>query len=96
MAHTYYVPFAPHNVTSPIGTMAAAHVCAAVPNFLALEWHGMSVPFWEDLALGWEGPVIDRGRIRVPEAPGLGVSLNLDVAREYARPGEPFFEEDGS
>ena len=39
--------------------------------------------------------MIDRGRIRVPEAPGLGVELNLDVAREYARPGEPFFEEDG-
>jgi gluconate/galactonate dehydratase len=56
----------------------------------------MSVPFWEDLASGWDGPVIDRGRIRVPEAPGLGVELNLDVAREYARPGEPFFDEDGS
>ena len=39
MAHTYYVPFAPHCVVSPIGTMASAHVCAAVPNFLVLEWH---------------------------------------------------------
>ena len=39
MAHAYYVPFAPHCVMSPIGTMASAHVCAAVPNFLVLEWH---------------------------------------------------------
>jgi L-alanine-DL-glutamate epimerase-like enolase superfamily enzyme len=53
----------------------------------------MSVPFWEDLALGFDGPVISGGRIKVPEAPGLGVSLNLDVAREYAREGEPFFDE---
>jgi gluconate/galactonate dehydratase len=37
--------------------------------------------------------VIDRGRIRVPEGPGLGVELNLDVARQYARPDEPFFDE---
>ena len=34
--------------------------CAAIPNFLALEWHGMSVPFWNDLASGWDGPVIDQ------------------------------------
>ena len=68
-------------------------MAAAIPNFLALEWHGMSVPFWEDLALGWDGPVIERGRIKVPDRPGLGVELNLDVAREYARPGEQFFDE---
>jgi gluconate/galactonate dehydratase len=37
--------------------------------------------------------VISGGRIAVPESPGLGVTLNLDVAREYARDGEPFFDE---
>ena len=37
--------------------------------------------------------MIDRGRIRVPDAPGLGVELDLDVAREYAREGEPFFDQ---
>ena len=92
-ADTHYIAMAPHNISSPIGTVASVHVAAAIRNFLCLEWHGMSVPFWEDLALGWDGRVIDRGRIRVPEAPGLGVELNLDVAREYARPGEPFFDE---
>jgi gluconate/galactonate dehydratase len=92
-ADTHYIAMAPHNIASPIGTIASVHVAAAIPNFLCLEWHGMSVPFWEELAEGWEGPVIDRGRIRVPEAPGLGVELNLDVARRYARPGEPFFDE---
>ena len=25
--------------SSPIGTMASCHVCAAIPNFLVLEWH---------------------------------------------------------
>jgi len=39
MAHTYYVPVAPHAVTSPIGMMATAQVCAAIPNFLVSEWH---------------------------------------------------------
>jgi gluconate/galactonate dehydratase len=92
-ADTHYIAIAPHSIASPIGTIASVHVAAAIPNFLCLEWHGMSVPFWEDLALGWDGPVIDRGRIQVPERPGLGVELNLDVARQYARPDEPFFDE---
>ena len=40
MAHTYYVPVAPHAVTSPIGMMATAHVCAAIPNFLVRNGTG--------------------------------------------------------
>jgi gluconate/galactonate dehydratase len=90
-ADTHYISMAPHCIASPVGTVAAAHVAAAIPNFLALEWHGMSVPFWEDMVV--EGPVIVNGRIAVPTGPGLGVTLNLDVARAHARAGEPFFDE---
>ncbi len=93
LADTHYIPVAPHCIASPIGTMAAAHLAAAIPNFLALEWHGMSVPFWEDIAAGHGGPVIDQGFIRVPDRPGLGITLNEEVARRYAKPGEPFFGE---
>jgi L-alanine-DL-glutamate epimerase-like enolase superfamily enzyme len=92
-ADTHYISLAPHCIASPIGTLGSVHVAAAVPNFLALEWHGMSVPFWEELAAGWDGKVIENGRIRVPDAPGLGITLDLDVARQYARPGEPFFDD---
>lgn len=45
MADAHYVAVAPHCIASPVGTVASAHVAAAIPNFLALEWHGMSVPF---------------------------------------------------
>ena len=92
MADAHYVAVAPHCIASPIGTVASAHVAAAIPNFLALEWHGMSVPFWEDMAAGFKGPVIQDGFITVPDGPGLGVELNGEVARKYARKGEPFFE----
>src|SRR3954464_15750176 len=92
-ADTHYISMAPHCIASPIGTVANVHVAAAIPNFLALEWHGMSVPFWNDMAVGFDGPVIEGGRIRLPDGPGLGVTLTLDLAREYARPDEPFFDE---
>ncbi|HEY8685740.1 MAG TPA: enolase C-terminal domain-like protein, partial [Chloroflexota bacterium] len=94
-ADTHYVAVAPHCISSPIGTIASAHVAAAVPNFLALEWHGMSVPFWDDLITGLDGPVIQDGYVRVPDGPGLGVDLDEEVARRYAKPGEPFFEHEG-
>ncbi len=88
-AHT--MPVAPHNISSPVGTLAVAHFCAAIPNFLALEFHASDVPFWNDLVEGLPKPIIENGYIRVPDKPGLGITLNEDVARKYARKGEPFF-----
>ena len=88
-AHT--MPVAPHNISSPVGTLAVAHFCAAIPNFLALEFHASDVPFWNDLVEGLPKPIIQNGYIRVPDKPGLGITLNEDVARKYARKGEPFF-----
>jgi L-alanine-DL-glutamate epimerase-like enolase superfamily enzyme len=82
---------APHNIGSPIGTLAAAHFCAAIPNFLALEFHASDVPFWDDLVVGSDQPLIKDGFILVPDRPGLGLRLNEEVARKYAREGEPFF-----
>ncbi len=89
-AHT--MPVAPHNISSPIGTLAAVHFCAAIPNFLALEFHASEVPFWSDLVEGLPKPLIQNGFISIPEKPGLGVKLNEEVARRYARKDEPFFE----
>ena len=87
-------PLAPHNIAGPIGTLASAHVCASIPNFLALEWHAASVPFFDEL-LTTGGPVIEDGYIAVPDRPGNGAELDLDVARRYARPGAQFFDEPG-
>jgi gluconate/galactonate dehydratase len=91
MADEQTIPVAPHNISSPVGTLASAHYCAAIPNFLALEFHADHVPFWNDLVEGMEKPLIQDGFIRLPEKPGLGLQLNEDVARKYARKGEPFF-----
>jgi galactonate dehydratase len=91
MAHTYYVPFAPHCVVSPIGTMASCHVCAAVPNFLVLEWHWIQrLPLWRNFVK--EGEIIEKGFITVPDRPGIGVEMNEEGARAAQIPGTPWFE----
>jgi L-alanine-DL-glutamate epimerase-like enolase superfamily enzyme len=85
-------PLAPHNIAGAIGTLASAHVCASIPNFLALEWHAASVPFFDGLVdLG--RPLIVEGYVELPDAPGIGAEPDLDACRPYARPGEPFFDE---
>ena len=91
-ADSQTIPLAPHNISSPVGTLASAHFCAAIPNFLVLEFHASDVPFWNDLVEGPQKPIIQNGMIRLSDRPGLGVKLNEDVARKYARKGEPFFE----
>lgn len=91
MAHTYYVPFAPHCVVSPIGTMASCHVCAAVPNFLVLEWHWISrLQLWKDFVK--EGEIIEKGYVTVTDRPGLGVEMNEEAARKSQMPGSKWFE----
>ncbi len=85
-------PLAPHNIAGPIGTLASAHVCASIPNFLALEWHAASVPFFDELVT-LDRPVIENGYVTMPDGPGIGAELDVEVARRYARPGEPFFAE---
>ncbi|MFT4883775.1 MAG: gluconate/galactonate dehydratase, partial [Natronomonas sp.] len=76
VANQQYVPVAMHNVSSPVATMAAAHVGAAIPNALAVEFHSYELDWWADLV---EESVIEGGRIAVPDRPGLGVTLDLDV-----------------
>lgn len=91
MAHTYYVPVAPHGVTSPVGMMATAHVCAAIPNFLVQEWHWIdSFDLWRTWVK--EGDIIQKGYISVPERPGIGVEMDDDVGRKAQVPGTPWFE----
>jgi gluconate/galactonate dehydratase len=59
-----------------------------------LEHHGIEVPFWEDLARGWEGPIIKDGHIQLdPGRPGLGIELNEEEAYKYRKREEPFFDQ---
>ena len=90
LAHTYYVPFAPHCVVSPIGTMASAHVCAAVPNFLVCEWHWINhLDLWRDFVK--EGEIIKQGYITVTDKPGIGVEMNEEAAKKAQVPGTTWF-----
>ena len=90
IACIYNLLVAPHNTNSPLGTIAACHLCAAIPNFLLLEFHYQDSPEWGTI-IG-EKHVIKDGYIEVPDKPGLGVELDEEAVNKYLLPGEDLFE----
>jgi len=91
LADLYYLPVAMHNVASPIGTMASAQLGASIPNFLAVEFHSYQLGWWEDLVE--EDGLIENGQMEIPEAPGLGLTLDLDAVAAHVVDGDTVFDE---
>jgi galactonate dehydratase len=96
MADLQYVPVAPHNTSTPLGTIAGCHLCAAIPNFISLEWHGArheSDPRWIEWSrfVNWQGPIIKEGYITIPKKPGLGITLNEETCLEANPQAEALF-----
>jgi len=77
------VGMAMHFAGTPVSCMANVHCAAATENFLCLENHSVDVPWWDDLVTGISKPIVDRGFIKVPDAPGLGVELNPEVVKQH-------------
>jgi galactonate dehydratase len=78
-------------VVSPIGYMASCHVCAAVPNFLVIEWHWITrLQAWKDFVK--EGEIIQKGFVTIPERAGIGVEMNDAAARKLLMPGSKWFD----
>lgn len=82
MAQIKEMTLSPHNIGSPIGTMAQAHIAATVPNFGVLEFHGHDVPIWRRMIK--ESKLIDRGFISMSDEAGLGIELDEKIASEYS------------
>lgn len=78
-------------MASPIGTVAGAHVCAAINNVLVIEFHAHDVEWWKDLVDGVP-PIVD-GFIEMGDAPGHEFTLNEDTARKHLKNGSSFFGE---
>jgi L-alanine-DL-glutamate epimerase-like enolase superfamily enzyme len=65
-----------HNSSGPIAMVAYAHIAACIPDFIAMEYHHMDVPYHDDLVDGVDKPMFDKGVMNVPKGPGLGVTPN--------------------
>ncbi|HOL70682.1 MAG TPA: mandelate racemase/muconate lactonizing enzyme family protein, partial [Bryobacteraceae bacterium] len=83
MAQEYGIPMALHMAGSPIAVFASVHCAAATENFLVMENHSVDIPWWNDLVEGVEKPICNKGFIKVPDGPGLGITLNEEVVKQH-------------
>ena len=89
-ADQYYITFACHNMCTPVGTVANAHVCAAIRSFVALESDSVELEHWDDLILR-DAPFYQDGHYVLTDKPGLGIELNEEVCRRHLAEGSTFF-----
>ena len=85
MAEAFYAQVAPHLYCGPIEGAANVQLSACIPNFLILESIGTWSGFHADILkkpMQWQD-----GYVIVPDAPGLGVELNEDVALAHPYTG---------
>ncbi len=74
LAEGLCIPVSPHNPSGPVATMGSAHLAAALPNFLALEFPWGEVPWRARLTVPEE--CVRDGSLILPSGPGLGIDLN--------------------
>ncbi|MDP6508322.1 MAG: mandelate racemase/muconate lactonizing enzyme family protein [Chloroflexota bacterium] len=79
-ADTHLIKMAPHNPQSPVNTMAILHLDLVMPNFASQEVIWPFPRFFRELFDGV--PEIKGGHAAPPSAPGLGITLKEDRARE--------------
>ena len=86
LAHGSWI--APHQSGGPVATAVCLQLAACVPNFLIQEhFDAFNEPWVRDLVT-WH-PSLDpaTGHLSLPDAPGLGIDVNMEVAR--AHPYDP-------
>ena len=79
--------FSLHSPSGPISLVASGHVTAAVVGALPLE-HAVYEVDWRAELIAPAEQIRD-GRLFLPEAPGLGATLDWDVVRRHGRVWTP-------
>ncbi len=83
LAEVYNAQMAPHLYAGPIEWAANIHLATSIPNLLMCET--IETPFHDQLIKG--SIRVENGFIRPPEAPGLGIEVDEDLARAHPYTG---------
>lgn len=84
LAEVYNAQMAPHLYAGPVEWAANIHLAASIPNLLMCET--IETPFHDALIKG--AIRVEDGFITPPEAPGLGIEVDEDVARAHPFTGD--------
>jgi L-alanine-DL-glutamate epimerase-like enolase superfamily enzyme len=92
LAQNHGVRFGTHSWSDAVAIVANAQIVSALPNGISVEIDQMNNPFVNDLLI--ESLSVTNGQLKLSDAPGLGVELNMDLA-EQCRLTDPYSIPDG-
>ena len=78
IAEAYHVTVSPHNARGPVLLAAHVQLCAAIPNFLVLEYR-----MDERYDIASPIPMLMDGYVTVPDAPGIGLELDDEAVARH-------------
>lgn len=81
MAEARHIALCPHNPSGPVANAATLQVAASAPNFHVHETMAVDVPWRKDICR--EQVRFEDGRMRIPDAPGLGVELSEEAIAQH-------------
>jgi len=84
IAQTFGAEMAPHLYAGPVEWAANVHFATTIPNICLVET--IETEFHRDLIKG--GIAVEGGFIRAPDAPGLGIQVDEDLARAHPYTGD--------
>jgi L-alanine-DL-glutamate epimerase-like enolase superfamily enzyme len=82
LAEAFHLPVIPHVFSSALSTIANMHFIASIPNGGLLEFDQNPNPLRSEL---FEEPIVvdARGKVAMPDEPGLGVRLSQETIDRY-------------
>lgn len=86
-----HLPVAAKSSGTVVSALATAHCAAACPDFTLAQLEAGRGNWMDDLIVR-EGPLVNRGHLTVPAAPGLGFVLNGDAIRSNLAAGESYWQ----
>jgi L-alanine-DL-glutamate epimerase-like enolase superfamily enzyme len=86
LAELYYIPLVTHNVGSYVQLIATAHYGASVRNFVMTENRIPQGQLYEEMSE--EGISVKDGTLKVPDGPGLGITLRPEVMNKIIENGK--------
>ncbi|NLX44042.1 MAG: mandelate racemase/muconate lactonizing enzyme family protein, partial [Chloroflexi bacterium] len=82
-AETYDIHVQPHNCAGPVSTAMAVQLDTCITNFIIQEWFPYrDARYYELVEHALDTDAVD-GFYRPGDTPGLGVTLNREVAQRY-------------
>lgn len=97
LAEAHDAVLAPHQAGGPVATAVCLTLAACTNHHVIQEFFDPFNEPWEQDLVTWSPTLDDDGTIGIPTAPGIGLELNLEVARQYPYEPQnflPIFEDD--